>query len=151
MLRWNFANLKIGARRDVAKRSAQPLGKISQPGELPVLEDAVRNPQPAHVGILRRRHIEQAVIAPTKIIRRRRRGVVDGLLLQPWIGIEWMLFAFVFLWIGELLARCNDLVLRLDMRGIRSNRFRVCFAGATKAAPDPADLQTGGKAFEVAF
>ena len=63
-----------------------------------------------------------------------------------------MLLALEFFRVGELLAGGCDLVLRLDVRGIRSGRFGVCFTGvAAKAAPDPADLQTGGEAFEVAL
>ena len=153
MFRRNLAHLQIGPRGDVAKRSAQFFGEIGQSGKLPVLQDAVRDPQPAHVGILRRRHVEQAVIAPAEIIRRARRRIVERLLLQPRIGIERMLLALEFFWVGELLARGCDLVLRLDMRGIRSGRFGIRLAGviATEAAPHPADLQPGGKAFEVAF
>src|ERR1700682_3413640 len=118
-----------------------------------MLEDAVRNPQAAHVGILRRRHIKQPVIAPAEIIRGIRRCVVERLLLQPRIGIERMLFALVLLLIGEFLARCRDLVLRLDMHSLRSGRLRICLAGiaATETTADPADLQAGGETFEVAF
>ncbi len=50
MLRRNFAKLQIGARGDVAERPAQLFGQIRQPSELPVLEDAVGDAQPAHVG-----------------------------------------------------------------------------------------------------
>ena len=75
ILRRNFAHLQIGAGGDVGERPAQGLGEIGQPRKLPVLQDAVRNPQPAHVGILRRRDIEQAVIAPAEIVRRRRRRI----------------------------------------------------------------------------
>ncbi len=70
VLEGNFAELQIRARGDVAIRPAQPLGEIGQARKLPMLHDPVRDPQPAHVGILRRRDIEQAVIAPAKIIRR---------------------------------------------------------------------------------
>ena len=153
VLRRNLAHLQIGPRGDVAERSAQSFGEIGQAGKLPVLHDAVRDPQPAHVGILRRRHIEQAVIAPAEIIRRVRRRIVERLLLQPRIGIERMLLALEFFLVGELLAGGCDLVLRLDMRGIRPGRFGIRLAGvaAAEAAPHPADLQAGGKAFEVAF
>src|SRR5258708_39684059 len=43
--------------------------------------------------------------------------------------------------------------LRLDVRSIGPSRFGIRFAGvsATEAAPGLADLQTGGKAFEVAL
>ena len=64
-----------------------------------------------------------------------------------------MLLALELFLVGELLAGRDDPVLRLDMRGIRSARLGIGFAGvaAAEAAPDPADLQAGGKAFEVAF
>ena len=104
VLRRNFANLKVGAGGDMAERPAIALGQIGHAGELPMLEDAVRNPHPAHVGILRRRDVKQTVIAPAKIIRGRRRRVGERLLLQPRIGIERVLFALEFLLVGEFFA-----------------------------------------------
>jgi hypothetical protein len=64
-----------------------------------------------------------------------------------------MLLALEFFLVGELLAGGRDLVLRLDMRGIRPGRLniRLCGASAAEAAPHPADLQARGKAFEVAL
>ena len=64
-----------------------------------------------------------------------------------------MLLALEFFLVGEFLADGDDLVLRLDVRGVRSARLGIGFAGggAAEAAPDPADLQAGGKAFEVAL
>ena len=145
--------MQIRARGDVAIRPAQPLGEIGQARKLPMRHDPVRDPQPAHVGILRRRDIEQAVIAPAKIIRRARRRVVERLLLQPRIGIERMLLAFELLRIGELLAGCDEPVLRLEMRGIRSGRLctRLAAIAAAEATSNPADLQAAGKAFEIAL
>src|ERR1700739_3537363 len=102
----------------MAKRSAIALCEIGHPRELPMLKDAVWKAQPAHVGILRRRDIKQAVIAPAKIIRRRRRCVIERLLLQPRISIERMLFAFEFFLVGELFARRENLVLRLEMGSV---------------------------------
>ena len=108
--------------------------------------------KPAHVGILRRRDIEQAVIAPAEIVRRVRRRIVERLLLQPRIGIERMLLALELFLVDELLAGGCDLVLRLDVRGLRPARLGIRLAGAAaEAAPYPADLQAGGKAFEVAL
>ena len=54
-----------------------------------------------------------------------------------------MLLALEFFLVGELLAGGGDLVLRLDMRGIRPARLGIRLAGATatEAAPYPADLQ----------
>ena len=153
MLGRNFAHLQIRAGSDVAERPAQLLGKIGHPRELPVLHDAVRNPQTAHVGILRRCHVKQTVIAPAEIIGGARRRVVLRLLPQPRISIERMFVAFEFFLIGEFLAGRSNLVLRLEMRRIRSAWIGICLAGsaAAKAAPDPADLQAGGETFKVAF
>ena len=99
-----FPKLQIGAGGDVAVGPAQALGEIGKAGELPVLEDAVRDTQAGHIGILRRRDIEQPEITPAEIVRRRRRGVVERLLLQALIGVEGMLFALEFFLVDKLLA-----------------------------------------------
>ena len=65
--------------------------------------------KPAHVGILRRRDVEQAVIAPAEIVRRVRRRVVERLLLQPRIGIERMLLALEFSWSASFLPEAVTL------------------------------------------
>ncbi len=44
VLRRNLAHLQIGARGDVAERSAQFFDEVGQSGELPVLHDPVRDP-----------------------------------------------------------------------------------------------------------
>src|SRR6185369_8239556 len=64
-----------------------------------------------------------------------------------------MLLALELFLIGKLLASGCDLVLRLDVRGIRPGRLSIRLSGASaaEAASHPADLQPGGKAFEVAF
>src|SRR5215210_6517718 len=100
MLRRNLAHLKVGPGGGMAESPAITFGEIGHARELPMLEDAVRDPQTAHVGVLRRRDIKQAIIAPAKIVRRRWRRVVERLLLEPRIGIERMLFALEFLLIG---------------------------------------------------
>src|SRR5512143_1263144 len=48
------------------------LGEIGEPRELLSLQDAVRQPQAAHVGILVGRDVEQPKETPAKIIRRLR-------------------------------------------------------------------------------
>jgi hypothetical protein len=153
MFRRNFTDLQISAGGDMTKRPAIALGEIGHACELPVREDAVRDSQAAHVGILRRCDIKQTVITPAKIIRRRRRRVGQRLRLQPRIGIERMFLALEFFLVRELLAGRDDLVLRPDVRRLGSHRFCAGLAGsgATEAAPDPADLQARGKTFEVAF
>mgnify|MGYP000267011302 CR=1 FL=1 len=45
------------------------------------------------------------------------------LLLQPRIGIERMFVALEFLLIVELAARRNGAILRLEVNGVRSDRF----------------------------
>ena len=49
-----------------------------------------------------------------------------------------MLVALEPFLVGEFLARCRDLVLRLDLRGIRPGRFGIPLAGPTaEPAPPP--------------
>src|SRR6476620_10031898 len=90
------------------------LGEISKPGKLPVLENAVRQPQPAHVGALRRRHVEEPVEAPAEIVWRLRRFVLRGLRLELFVAVEGMKLALEGLLIGELLALRDEAVLRLE-------------------------------------
>ena len=54
-----------------------------------------------------------------------------------------MLLALELFLVGEFLAGGCELVLRLDVRGIRPARFGTRLAGVTaaEAAPYPADLQ----------
>ena len=105
VLRLDLADLQVRARRHMRVRPAAALGEIGDAGELPVLQDAVRNAQPAHVGVLRGRDVEQPVIAPAEIVGGLRRLVLLRLLLQPVVGIERMLLALELLLIGELAAR----------------------------------------------
>src|SRR4051812_16190574 len=113
-----------------------------------MIKNSVRNPQPAHVRILVGRHVEQAEIAPAKIIGWLRIFVLRRLLLQPPIGIEGMLLAFEFFLIGELAAGLERTILRAHVLGVGTNRLRLKRAGATAPARD---LQPGGKAFEIAL
>ena len=115
----DLAQLQIGARGDMGVGAAKPLRNVRHGGELPMLEDPVRNAQPAHVGTLRRRHIEQAVIAPAEIVRRLGWLVLCGLILQAWIGVEWVLVALELLLLRQLPARRQYAVLRLAMDCIR--------------------------------
>ena len=68
--RLDLAHLQIGAGGDVGIAAAVALREVGDPGKLPMGQNAVRHPQPAHVGILVRRHVEQAEEAPAKVIRR---------------------------------------------------------------------------------
>ena len=130
VLRLDLADLQVGARRHMRVRPAAALGEIGDAGELPVLQDAVRDAQPAHVGVLRRRHVEQAVVAPAEIVGGLRRLVVLRLLLQPRIGVERMLLALELFLVGELAARRRRAVLRLEVDRVRPGRLAPCPPGS---------------------
>ena len=80
VLRLDLADLQVGARRDVRIAAAAALGEVGEARELPVLQDAVRDAQPAHVGVLRRRDVEQAVVAPAEIVGALGKLAVSRLL-----------------------------------------------------------------------
>jgi len=109
VLRRDLAHLQIGAGGEAA---AVALRQISDARELPSVEDAVVNAQAAHVGILRRRQIKQPVVAPAEIVRRLRKLIVGGLLLQPSVGVERMFFTLQLLLVGELAAGGQHAILR---------------------------------------
>ena len=83
--------------------AAAALREVGDAGELPVREDAVVNAQPAHVGVLIRRHVEQAEIAPAEIVRRLGKFVGRSLRLQPAVGVERVELALELLLVGKLL------------------------------------------------
>ena len=112
VLRLDLADLQIGARGDVRIAAAVALGEIGQARQLPVLEDAVRHAQPAHVGVLRRRDIEQPVVFPAEGVGGLREFVARGLLLEPRIGVERVLLALDLLLLVELAAGGDGAVLR---------------------------------------
>ena len=60
-----------------------------------------------------------------------------------------MFLALELFLIREFLARRRDLVLRLEMGGIRPGRFGAGLARLAEAAPHPADLQSRRKTFEI--
>ena len=134
VLRLDLADLEVGAGGDMGVAAAITLGEVGEARELPVLEDAVRNPQAAHVRALRRRDVEQAVVAPAEIVRRLRRFVLLGLLLQPAIGVERMLLALELLLVVELAAGFDGAVLRAQMLGVGTGRLR-CAGCAAAARP----------------
>ena len=136
--------------------AATAFREIGNRGELPVLENAVRDAQAAHEGILRRRDVKQPVIAPAEIVRRRRRHVVARLLLEARVGVERMLLALELLGIGQLLAVADNLVLGLQRGGVRTDRFGIGCGGRRSrpggkpdAAADAPDLEARHEAFEV--
>src|ERR1700737_1059795 len=113
-----------------------------------MLQDAVRDTQPAHVRALRRRHVEQAEIAPAEIVRGLRRLILLGLLLELVVSIERMLFAFELFLIGELAAARGDAVLRLEVDRVGTCRLalRARRKHATRRARRVA---AGDEAFEI--
>jgi hypothetical protein len=64
-----------------------------------------------------------------------------------------MLLALELFLVGEFLAGGCELVLRLDVRGIRPARLSARLAGVSRQRPRPTRLicRPGGKAFEVAL
>ena len=126
VFRLDLAHLQIGARGDVGVAAGIALGEIGEACELPMREDAVRNAQPAHVGLLRRRAVEQAEEAPAEIVVGLRRLVVGGLRLQPLVAVERIELALEFLRVGQLAAGLDDAVLRAQRRGVRADRLRGC-------------------------
>src|SRR5690606_29268276 len=111
--------------------------------------------QPAHVAVLRRRDVEQPIVAPAEIVRRLRIFAGLRLRLQPRIGIERMLLPLPRLLIGELLALGLDGVLRLEMRAIGPHRLarRSSASRAERLQPvrRASCLDARDKALEIAL
>ena len=116
-----------------------------------MLEDTVRHPQPAHVGFLRRRHVEQAVVLPAEGVGGLGEFVVRRLLLEPRIGVKRVLLALDLLLFVELAAASNGLILREDVLGVGAGRDRVGRLAARQTAAGTGDLQARGEAFEIAL
>src|SRR5262249_15635142 len=68
------------------------------------LENAVREPQAAHVAILGRRHVEQAVEPPAKVVRRFRWAICGSLRFETLVAIEGVLLPLPPLGVRKLLA-----------------------------------------------
>ena len=147
VLRLDLAHLQVGAGGDVGIAAGTGVGEIADAGELPMLENAVRNAQPAHVGRLRRRAVEQAVEAPTEIVVGLGRLVAGGLCLELLVAVEGMQVALELLLVGELAAALDDAVLGGDVRRVgpgddrRRRRGRRC--RFRKPARRLGDLQSG--------
>ena len=62
-----------------------------------------------------------------------------------------MLLALELLLVDELFAGGQNLILRLEVRGLRASGLGIGLGAATQAAPDLADLQAGRETFEVAL
>jgi hypothetical protein len=117
-------------------------------------EDAIRHPQPAHVGVLVGRHIEQAEEAPAEIVRRLGILVARGLRLQALVTVERMQLALEFFLLGEFAAGFDDAILRARMLGIRADRLGRRRRRRRRTAGWPrrlGDLQAGHETFEIAL
>ena len=100
ILRLDFAHLKVSARRYVRVATGVAIGEVAHSRELPMIENAVGDAQPAHVRRLIRCAVEQTIEAPAEVVGCLRRLVIDRLLLQLLIGIERVQLALEFLRIG---------------------------------------------------
>ena len=155
----DLAHLQIGARRHVRIAAAIALGEIGDAGKLRGFENAVRHAQPAHIGVLVGRHVEQPEEAPAEIVRRLRIDILGGVLLQPLVSVERMLLALELLRVGQLAAGLEHAVLRLERGGIGADRLRRGGGKRPRQACGRAgeplrrlgDLQTGGKALQIAL
>src|SRR5262249_23135104 len=120
--------------------------------------NAVRDAQPAHVGFLRRRAVEQAVKTPAEIIVGLRRLVFYRLVLEFFVAVERMQLALEFFRVRELAAGLDDAVLGAQARGVGPGgleRGTVCLicrgAIADCRARRFRDLQSGHKSFQIAL
>jgi len=124
MLCADLADLQVGAGRDVGVAAAEGLGRIGETAHLPGVQDAVGNAQPAHEGVLRRRHVEQALVLGQEDVdalgELRRLGARRHLV--P--AIERMLRALGGLLGDQLAARRDGAILGGVLQGIRSDTRR---------------------------
>ena len=151
--RLDLAHLQVGTRRHVGVAAGVSLGEVGKARQLPVLEDAVGNAQPTHVGLLRRRAVEQAEEAPTEVVVGLRRRVGRSLRLQLPVTVEGMQLALELLGVRELLAGLEKAVLRLQAGAVRADRLAARRSPRAVARRGPSggasSLQAGREAFEV--
>ena len=137
----DLAHLQVGARRHMRIAVAIALGDVGDARQLPVRENAVRDAQAAHVGVLRRRHVEQPVEAPAEIVDALGILPLGALGLEPRVGIEGMLVALGLLFRRELLALRLEARHGRQMLGVRTGRLR-----RRTAADSRQRLQAGRRA-----
>jgi len=154
--RLHLADLDIGAGRHMRIAAAVALGEVGEAGELLSLDDPVRDAQPAHVGVLVGRDVEQTKESPAEIVGRLGIFALRRVLLQALVGVERMLLALELFLIGELAARREHAVLSVERRCVwtrwlrrRGGAWRSI--GAAKALCRLGDLKAGDKSFQVAF
>ena len=147
------------SRGDVGIAAAATLYEIGEPRELPMLEDAIGDAQAAHVGLLVRRHVEQAEEAPAEIIVRLGRLVGGGLRLELLVAVERIELALEFFRIRELAASLEHALLRAQSGGVGPDRLagspalrrRRSSRKTVRSARAFRDLQAGHEAFEIAL
>ena len=96
VLRLDFAHLQVGACRHVGVAAGVTLREVGKPGQLPVRQDAIGNAQAAHIGLLRRRAVEQTEKSPAEIVVGLRCFVAGGLVFQFLVAVERMQVALEF-------------------------------------------------------
>src|SRR5215471_4247215 len=156
VVRVDLTDLDIGACGHMSVAAAVALGEIGQAGKFSIFDNAVRDPQSAHIGVLVRRDIEQAAIAPAEIVGWLGIFTPDGVLLQPLVSVERMLFAFKSLLIGKVAASCENAVLRLERGGVGPYGLRGLDEGArhrglSRASRRSSNLHAGEQPFEIPF
>ncbi len=142
----DLPNLKVAARRHMGISAAVAVGQVRDRRELPLFEDAVMDPQAAHVAVLGGTHVEQPMVAPAEIVFRLRPRAGQRHTLQAFVGLERVLAPLPLLLLDELLASRDLPVLRLLLLGIGSCRL------ARKTGRSSTDrlhrAESRGKAFE---
>ena len=146
MLRLDLANLEVAACGDMRVPAAVAVGQVCDRGELPVLEDPVMDPEPAHVAVLGGANVKQPVIAPAEIVvrLRARAGCRHG--LEPVVGFERMFGPLPLLLIGELLPGRDLRVLSSDL--VRIGPGRLARGGRRGEADRSHRAETRGEAIE---
>ena len=120
-------------------------------------QNAIGDAHAQHVAVLRRRDIEQSVIAPAEIIFGLRKGLVGRLLAQAGIGVERMFGALPFFLIDQLFANSFGASLRLQGCCVWTGGFECrcrCDGRSPhrcQASRGTPDIDAGGKTFEIAF
>ena len=140
----DFADLNIGARRQIQIAAAVGFRQIGERDELPMGKRAIWDAQPTHIRVLCWCDIEQAVIPPAKIVLRFGRLIAARLRDKARIGVERMFLPFPFLLIAKLAATGRDTVLRREMSGVRTNGHDASASWSGRA-------EARGEAFEIAF
>ena len=87
------------------------------------VDDAVGVAQPAHEGVLRGRHVEQAVEFVQEDVGALREFALRGVYSDLVPHVERVLRAFRFLFLGKLSSRGEHALLRREMNVLRPYGF----------------------------